>query len=293
MQKIPTFLHIPKNAGTYILHLNHASLCEYLRTHFVGHNFYKKLENQSSRISNLCCRRLLVDIPNSTLLTIFCYMPENIYKNTVIHELDPHVSILSYDQLIAIINNQDVFIFSIMIEPGYYWGSSIYKTNLGESFLAAENICDLINCHPWYYTIFRPILDRAQSIYNYLTSDSSSHEPNHKCITSNTFEKYVESHEFETNWITSSLAPEEINEESFESVSALFDGFKIYDIDHINTCTDETFLTCYNLSTRQLHNNNYNKNSSVIKTKQMNTQIQQTILSKNYWDYRLYKKFIK
>ena len=295
--KIPTFFHIPKNGGTYNLHVNQYLLVEYFFQHFIPSKDFRKFKISDTSKNSLSCRRLLIDIPNGTLLTIFCYMGEHIYrdsKNIKTHELDPHVSILSFDCLLDLLKQDSIFIFSIMIEPGYSWGLREHNSPLLKSFLAAELICKLQQCKPDFFTVFRPIEDRVQSIFNYLNSRSSIHEPNHGCINFESIEAYILSNNFESNWICKSILGKNIiTENDFYLLSHFFDNFTIDDLKQIDDCIAVVFKNCYTSFVFDIHVQDFFNHSSSKNKQILNDSIKDIIFQKNYWDKKLWERYCK
>ena len=55
------------------------------------------------------------------------------------------------------------------------------------------------------YTTIRDPFERAVSLYNYINSSISSHEPNHKSLGLLTFDQYISSSEAEDSWLIRNL----------------------------------------------------------------------------------------
>jgi hypothetical protein len=275
-KRLPIFLHIPKSAGTYIVTGTQTLLEQNCNPQLLVKNF-------------------LVDIPNSTLLRVFCAIDnETLFQiqSRMTYKIDKLNAVIDFDEFLDFVRAKSMQILSMVIEPGYFWGCSKFSTNLLPCFSAAFKICSIYNINYSCYTIFRPIAERCKSIYSYLRSQASSHEPNHQCINSSSFEEHVNSEEFETNWICRSiLGCESMNESRFVDVCGLLSKFHVYNILQADQCIDDIFGLCFEANNIKLDKQQLNKNKNKQNPQIINHNLIDAINQKNTWDYRLYKKF--
>ena len=100
-----------------------------------------------------------------------------------------------------------------------------------------DYICKIIKREPVYYTIFRDCFSRTVSMYNYLNSNKSKHEPTHKKIVYNTFEEYIKSYQLEDSWLIRKLlgVPGDkcINEDYFNKSCNILNKVKIADVKNV------------------------------------------------------------
>ena len=286
-QKIPVFLHIPKNAGTYVL----SWTMNLFRRHGVGKGW------DISPKWELKLRRLLVQHEANTIMTIFVYDSNEICKNNkefVPHEVDAHVNTISlYPFLDELLNNK-LEVFSIIIESAGFYS---FKTSL------CNLIFKIIDKQPVYYTILREVFSRTVSLYNYITSEASFHEPSHKGIKSNTFEDYINSCELADSWLIRSLInipdSKELNEDDFNAACILLDQFKISDISQVDQTIDELFYECYSIkrSDALIDSPEVNKNKQKIKTRilfhELIDQSKQRFLERTFFDKKIYDRYCK
>jgi len=276
-KSIPIFLHIPKSAGTYVITANQAIL--------------------EQKVSQpLVVKSFLIDISNSTLLRVFCAInKETLFQiqSRMTYKIDKLNAVIDFDEFLEFVRSKSIQILSMVVEPGYFWGCSKFSTNLLPCFAAAFKICAMHNMNYICYTILRPIAERCKSIYSYLRSEASSHEPNHQCINSGSFEEHVNSEEFETNWICRSiLGCESINESRFADVCGLLSKFHVYNILQADQCIDDIFGLCFEANNIKLYKQQLNKNKNKQNSQIINHNLIDSINQKNAWDYRLYKKLL-
>lgn len=278
--KVPIFLHIPKNAGTYIVTANQKLLEQNL------HKFSK---------TKSLAKNFLVDINGSTLLRIFCAIDKTTLariQSFMAYKIDKLNAVIDYEKFLYFVESNDIELFSIVVEPGYFWGHSKFSTNLLPAFSAAFKICSMMGASYLCYTILRPIAERCKSIFSYLNSELSIHEPNHKSITSNSFEEYVDSDELETNWIASSmLGASCVTESQFNIICGLLDKFQVHDISKADQCIHDVFNACFRSINLNIQEKSLNQNKNTNNIPLHNQQLIDKINQKNIWDYRLYKKF--
>ena len=276
-KRMPIFFHIPKNAGTYVITANQALLEENCKPQLLVKNF-------------------LVDIPNSTLLRVFCAINnETLFQiqSRMTYKIDKLNAVIDFDEFLEFVRAKSMQILSMVIEPGYFWGCSKFSTNLLPCFAAAFKICVMHDMNYICYTILRPIAERCKSIYSYLRSEASSHEPNHQCINSGSLEEHVNSEEFETNWICRSiLGCESINESRFADVCGLLSKFHVYNILQADQCINDIFRLCFEANNIQLDKQQLNKNKNKQNSQIINNNLIDAINQKNAWDYRLYSTFL-
>ena len=284
MNKIPIFLHIPKNAGTFILN----------KAHNIFTNHSINLNRNQSRLWALSLRILLIKYENQTILIALSYDP-NYRNNKNITQIPyhPYSSSIKLEDFFLEILKGNLEIFSLFIESQ---GFKFIKTGM------FDVISKIINKDPLYCTILRHPLERALSLFSYLKSNSSSHEATHNKITSANFEDYIKSCEVEDSWLIRSIIGipnlKEIREDDFEKTCTTLDKLIIRDIKNTNELIDEVFTKCYSLNAELLNNSN---NSAMRRNETKQKKINLLELScesvdvfKNRakYDYKLYNKYV-
>lgn len=148
------------------------------------------------------------------------------------------------------------------------------------------------------FTIFRNPFDRLQSFYNYIRSEESKHEPTHMAIKYQTFAEYIESNNFEPDWIVRNFSNninQIINHSNYRKAVISLSRIKVYDIKNIEDSIEECFKNCY----PDLNLNNFNyaqtfKNScqmSKLKFTDLTEDKQRLFLEKTMWERLLYSTY--
>lgn len=286
MNKIPVFLHIPKNAGTYVL----GWTMIFLRYYGIA----IKWNNQVKW--NLNLRRIVLRHESKQIATLFVYDPYNVRESNqsfIQHPTDEHSDIVDCGAFIEELKNKKITLFSVIVEDS---GIRLIKENL------YKEICGYDGCHPLYYTIFRDTYDRALSMYHYIKSPKSAHESTHNAINSKTFSEYLSSYELEDCWLIRNLTGisdnEIINEEIFDTACHILDEFKIKDIKNTDELLNEVFKECYNIDQsiapdkdRNVFKNSTSSNDT-LTFDNLDENTKSAFLTRTKFDRKLYTKYL-
>ena len=283
-QLIPTFLHIPKNAGTYVLHVNH---------------FFNKLyqKKRHGNINPLSIKRCLVKLKTGGQITTFIFDPFLICESnqyfSYVSPQDLNAFSVNFVEFANVLLNNQFELFSLHIDP--------VQLGIKQDFIEIENLLKLIECKPLYYTLVRDPLKRAYSIFYYLNNNESSHEPTHGNIVAQNFNDYLSSNQVEDSWIIRhllSLQDEtELDESYFQEAAQIFSSFIVSDIKNVNQVLIDVFKKCYNLNyslsdfeTFDLPRNstNYRK---ILDTQTVLPHCLSVFKSRTEFDYQFYKLF--
>jgi hypothetical protein len=285
MNKIPVFLHIPKNAGTYVL--------GWTMTLF---RYYGIARGWNNKVNwNYGLRRILLQYGGKQIATLFVYDPYNVRdgnKNFIRHPTDDYCNIVDCDAFVEELKNKKLTLFSVIIEDT---GIQFIKKNL------YKDICEQNNSYPLYYTIFRDPYNRALSMYHYITSSKSAHELTHNVIKSKSFIEYLNSYELENCWLIRNLITvsdnEIIDEDIFNRACAILDEFKIKDIKHTDESIDEVFAECYNIDQKIVSDDDRNVfrnstlNNNTFNFDDLDEKTKSSFLTRTEFDRKLYTKY--
>ena len=152
LKKIPVYLHIPKNAGTYLIH--------------VFTNYFVRLSGNSPELN---VQRLTVLGDNSNL-TVFVKFNSDYWKTDENikehHFVAARARKCKFPTLKTYINNNQLHVLAIIIEPT--------DGELRPSFSKTDQILNLCESKGVYFSIFREVFSRQQSLYHYITGEESS-----------------------------------------------------------------------------------------------------------------------
>ena len=280
-KNIPVYLHIPKNAGTYLIH--------------VFTNYFVRLGGNASE---LMVQRLTVfgDDFNLTLFVKFnsdyWKTDENIKEH---HFSAARARKCGFPTLKTYMDNNQLYVLAIVIEPE--------DGELRPSFSKTCQILNLCESKGVYFSIFREVFSRQQSLYNYITGEESSHEPSHNSIKETSFLEYLSSDSLEDSWLirstTGMKADWPITGFWLNQCYNFLDNFNflIKDIKNTDDIINEVLFSCFKEGLSDSDTNTTMRNSTKIKNKitieDLNKETKQTFLDKTYWDRKLWERYCK
>jgi len=316
---LPVFHHIAKNAGTYVLSWAQM-LCR--RYHILRED-----NTQQCWTANRI-RRLLVQLENGRQLTVIYYTPTDLtgfpngilelfdYKktdgsidknilpnaqNSYIHSIleqgtDPQTSIISPQKFLDFVQTKDIIPFCVIVDP------------MEPGWMEARKCIDLIiekskRKHALHFTVLRDPYKRAQSLFHYLTSEESSHEPTHDSVQAKNFEDYIQSDELEDSWFLRSLLnmsdDQVIEPYHLTLADEWLRHFSISDTSKVDDLINNVFHGAYGILQSDVEDwvlkNNIHKNSTPnklkIKFEDLDPTIQQKFLDRTYWDRKLWERY--
>ena len=277
MNKIPIFLHIPKNSGTYVLSW---TMC-----------IFRYWGNQRGLYGG-DLRRISITQDNKTVMTIFAHVP-NCVNNTkfLTNALDKSNSFIDMYTFLSELLKKQIEVFSMCIEAA------------GFCFLRQKLmglVLEMIKKEPLYYTCIRDAFSRNQSLYNYINSQNSVHELTHGCIKSKTFLDYIKSPEMEDSWLIRNLTGISnnisITEKDFENSCDILNIFKITNIKNVDQIMDDVFYECYMLKRDDVPKERryiFKNETPIPKINflDLDRETQDIFLKKTEFDQKIYKRY--
>jgi len=278
-KNIPVYLHIPKNAGTYLIH--------------VFTNYFIRLFGNASE---LAVQRLTVCGDNFNL-TLFVKFNSDYWK-TDENIKEHHFSAARarkcvFPTLKTYIENNQLSVLAIVIEPE--------DGELRPSFNIANHILSLCESKGFYFSILRETFSRQQSLYHYITGEESSHEPSHKSIKEASFVEYLSSDSLEDSWLIRSITG--MNDDWaitgfwFNQCCNFLDNFNflIKDIKNTDDIINEVLFSCFREGLSGSDTNTTMRNSTKIENKitieDLNKETKQKFLKKTSWDTKLWERY--
>jgi hypothetical protein len=292
-KKIPTFLHVPKNAGSFVI----SAFTKYFARIHGGDRYFN-------------VQRIQVDFDDCSHATFFVSFRNDAWKNdsrikTYKHDA-PRSRSSGIETLLEYINNGQADILAAVAEPAISENEGccgkicprviVRSLNNIWSFLKKT---DLV---PLNFTILREPLDRAISLYNYITSDRSQHEDTHKVIAEKSIEEYLVSNKTEDSWLIRAM--NEIgnnNPIEYQHLDNALDflienNFLVKDIRDSNDLMKEVIESCYEqkMIPEDINSAQRNENNKKSKTKKgLSAKVIDIFNKRSLWDKILYNKMIE
>lgn len=280
-KKIPVYLHIPKNAGTYLIHL------------FT--NYFVRLVGNASELH---MQRLTV-VGDNFNLTLFVKFNSDYWKtdkNIKEHDFSASRACkCGFPTLKTYIDNKQLYVLAIAIEPE--------NGELRPSFSKVEQILNLCESKGAYFSIFREVFSRQQSLYHYITGEESSHEPSHKSIKEASFVEYLSSDSLEDSWLIRSTTGMKddwpVNKFWFNQCCNFLDSFNflIKGIKNTDNIINEVLSSCFgedlSNSDRAQPNLNSTKIENKITINDLDEAVKEKFLKRTFWDKKIWERYCK
>lgn len=299
---LPVFYHIAKNAGTYTLSWM-MMLC---RVYSIQMGCRTLPGWTSDRI-----RRSVVDIGGHKQLTCVIYTPTDVHINNEHFKKnaagDGNSDWVTIEHFTHAINTGQVKVFSVSVDP-VGWGGDHMPEDYCHGYNQHRQALQLIQQatgreHLLNFTILRDPWSRAQSMYNYLTTDSSAHEPNHGAIQAENFIKYINSDELEDSWFIRNMLNLSNNTTIEPKHLTVCDQYlktwRISDINNTDQLIDQVFHGAYGVMQHNVESDvvdvwrNNTPNKTKVKFDELDQNSQQTFLDRTYWDRKLWERYCK
>jgi hypothetical protein len=264
--KLPVFFHVPKNAGTYTYNVSFWSLCI---------NLLDSEKPWSLEVfkNNKLSYRLICKLKDESQDEKYFRMDAGYWRRVSINNLD--------------FNDLDIYFLEVCDVSFNSYEEDIYKN------LPAD-------LEPYEFLILRESYPRTQSIYSYIQSARSQHEPSHDSFSGMSFEEYLNSPLLEGGWLIRSLIdlPNEIpiTQDHFEKACEILDRMLVFNVKNVDENLKKIFRYCYDIDTAKLRADSYkNKTADKIDTTfdSLNDKTKTAFLNQVKWDNDLYKKYIK
>ena len=148
---------------------------------------------------------------------------------------------------------------------------------------------------------------RTLSLFSYLRSPQSAHEPSHKVYDSNTFIEHLNSPQLQGSWLIHNLLnvpdPEIITQDHYEQTCNILDEMLVSDMSGVDDAIVKIFNECYNLGldiksflnkriTRNLRSNT-TKDKLEYPFESLDEETKTHFLNQTKWDKLLYDKYTK
>lgn len=283
---IPCFFHIPRSGGTYLLYKS----SDFLR-------LYGLKMGWNNRINwNLDIRLIFVTLDNKIIFTAIAYDKLQNYKNNKNFKsiYGEYSDIVEYENFITACKQNGLLLSSIAIESD---GAHLIPSGFFKKFL------NELGLNPIYYATLREPFDRAVSLYYYINSPASVHEPTHNKIKSKSVEEYLSSYDLEDSWVIRTFTGipnnKEIHEEDFKKASEILSQFTVKDISKIDELIHEIFSKRFHdssdllqhLKTKKDFYKNKSEKKQCLRFSDLKEETRSFFLKRKKYDIELYNKF--
>lgn len=284
MPKLPVFYHVPKCAGTYV--------CDWLLLSF---RYYRQTRTSWAEKyvpGKETIKLLQITKENHVIAKLLVGDPEHLIENS------PDLSTVKKPEYFVDLNSRELKkilsscpLFALII------GAAGFK--LRDTLL---QLFKGIKLHQ--FLLLREPFEREQSIFNYLTSDKSVHEPTHAALKYSTFEDYLRSKQLADSWLIKNLLALddacEITEAHYtETLNLLNADFYVYTVNEADSALQKTLSSCYNIDLNDVKariSDAIEKNKTIQKKLDFSTLSQKTrriFEKRTTWDQKLYKHYSK
>jgi len=286
---VPVFVHIPKNAGTYI----QGVMFRYLKRVMEAGGFLRKITVENELVN----------------MTMFCNFKQDYWKT------DPHMKPHPVSVFRGVINTRagwctvDTFkqyvvhdhfdILFCVAEPVSKPSNAVF--DIRDTIYTIHDMLNEYDIKPINFLILRDAFTRQQSLYSYLCSDESVHEPSHNLLKAESFINFLNSNDLEDSWLVRSLTGTRhstLNESLYAQACAFLDAnhFHIQNINNtdqlITDVVDQCFASPLSSDDFEEPQHNKTKNKPGISLQDLDTDTRENFLNYTYWDRKLWERYL-
>lgn len=155
------------------------------------------------------------------------------------------------------------------------------------------------------WTAIKHPFDISKSLYYYITSPQSIHEPTHGRFSNlNSFTEHIISEEFHSNSLNSCFNIDLlITEKEYLNTKKQLIDCKVYDTKHVLNGLNYVFNLCHNITTADItekvqtmfveSNNNVTENIGKETYQELDITTKEIFDEKSKWDLKIYNEFIQ
>jgi len=291
---IPLFFHIPKNAGTYVISTTGPLMRTY-KYKYDSNPIFRDKRKSFGPLFKIATTLEILDEKNRPLAIINGfdvngYIHQNRGKDIelvrgIYHRI--HLKNLSREIL------ESLKIFQVNI--------------VDHGFAVFEDILSLFNHESTGFiphALLRDPFKRALSIYSYLTSEASSHEPTHMSIFAKDFQDYISGIQSEDSWLIRKLLnlpnTESLTDKLYDSFCEIFDLFRVAEVSNVDALIDNVYEDCHNVFLSDIPKEwlldvkkNENKKGYKILESEIPSEVLEQFKYRTLYDYLILEKYAK
>ena len=268
-KKLPVFFHVPKCAGTYV-----NNILSLILTRFV------------LGVNNI--KYIIVQQDEYTFYRLVCTVDKPL--NNKYKKQDRWTYFVDYDDLD--IDDLNLYFVEVCAK-----GFSDYKNYIYKRLP--------IDVTPYEFIILRNPYSLAVSLFNYLTSEVSNHEPTGTSIEFNKFEDYLNSNRLQGSWLLHNLLnipdPVPITIDDFNKTCDILDRMFVTDVSDVDSTILKVIEDCFNIVDKDIINKipeirktrNIGKHVQNIPFNDLEEKTKEHFNNQIKWDLKIYNKYIK
>lgn len=291
-QLFPIFLHVPKCAGTYAIDVIHKHLAR-INDYNIHHDEHVSIPVKRLTIHTKGFTWSLI----VTFLTNDYESDENIRRHHVSIARDvnnPWVRSCDLSTLYYYIDNKYLLVHAGIVEPDAQLDC---RVGLYEMF----NLVHYIKMQPTCYMCIRESYSKQQSLFHYLVSNVSKHEPTHGLIKCKDMQDYIMSEYMEDSWLiracTGAPVTTELNKYWYRECVQFIKKykFKVYDYNYVTKMIENITHTCWGTepTDEDSHKAHVNKQTyDNVSFTELNKKCRERFTSRTTWDNKLYNTII-
>lgn len=274
---IPVFYHIPKNAGTYIQNRVFAACAIRSILHITG------LERPPVKICD-------VVVDDHVLYRVIIYIdPKNERHFEHFKTICDHSIQIEYDDFLSVLEKATIQSIAVQ-DSGFRRFSDDWHEVLKDQTV-------------YKYTCLRDPYSRCQSMFNYLKSPKSHHEPHHDVFKDMLFIEYLNSFYLEDSWLiknTNQMNDQDIiTSDHYYCTCKMLSTMNICNMKNVDKCLSIMFDCCYNFDLsehtyRGIYKNIHYNKTDYIDTIEYNklSQYTKNVFKKRVkFDLQIYTRF--
>lgn len=284
---IPTFFHIPKNAGTYVGGI----LSNLLR-------FQTRISNESKNFNHLNL---------SSAFNLHVYNGNDLVFNFYLLDTDNNLKFqkrmykLSYEE--GITYKVDVKNLKPSFFHNFFISSMVVMDKGFPQLEVLKQIINISNFAIFPFLILREPLSRQISLFEYNTGSDSTHESNHGNINGRNFSQYINSIQLEDSWLIRSIMQlkdsEEIDDDVYKTFLDILKNFKVIILgENLFHELKEFFLNSFNMDLENIPfdwlkdiNGNHSSKKYSFDPSSLNAKDVETFKSRSFYEYKLYNHY--
>lgn len=291
---IPLFFHIPKNAGTYVISKTGLLMRAY-KYKYDSDPIFREKSKSFGPLFRVATTLEILDEKNRPLAIINGfdvngYIHQNRGKDIelvrgIYHRI--HLKNLSREIL------ESLELFQVNI--------------VDHGFAVFEDILSLFNHESTGFiphALLRDPFKRALSIYNYLTSEASSHEPTHMSIFAKDFQDYISGIQSEDSWLIRKLLnipnTESLTDELYDSFCEIFDLFMVTGVENVDGLLASVYEKSHSLFFPDINpawntdlKDNKNLNGHIVTESDVESAALENFKKRVKYDYLILEKYAK